>query len=216
MKLLNTILQFIFPKRCVVCEKHDDQNLCTDCLKEVPQVRNKKSELVFSALPYRHPAVKYSLWEFKFKNNPSAFMKLLPLVHDVLIDELTERSIFNNFQNPLLVPIPLHKNRHKARGFNQSELIAYHIHKINPDIFDINETGLIRSKDTEPQAKIANRELRKKNIEGCFEVLKPNAFHNRNIILIDDITTTGSTLQEAMKVLKKSGARNVYAFTVAK
>lgn len=216
MNFLNTILQFLFPRRCVSCNIHHNESLCDDCVKKIPQVRNRKDEYIFSALPYRHPAVKYSLWEFKFKNNPHAFERLVPLVHDVLLDELGERNIFNNFQNPLLVPIPLHKNRHKARGFNQSEIIAFKLHTMSPNVFDLNETSLIRSKETAPQAKIANRGLRKKNISGCFEVVHPEVFHNRNIILVDDITTTGATLQEAMKVLKKSGARNVYAFTVAK
>ena len=102
------------------------------------------------------------------------------------------------------------------RGFNQSEIIALKLHSQSPDVFDFNSKGLVRPKETAPQAKIANRELRKKNISGCFEVIQSDVFHNRNIIVIDDITTTGSTLKEAMKVLKKSGARNVYAFTVAK
>lgn len=216
MNFLNTILQFLFPRKCVGCSTHHNESLCDDCVKKISHVRNKKDERIFSALPYRDTTVKYALWEFKFKNKPQAFERLLPLVHDVLLDELGERNIFNNFQNPLLVPIPLHKNRHKARGFNQSEIIAFHLYNMSPGVFDVNETSLIRSRETAPQAKIANRELRKKNISGCFEVIHPEVFHNRNIILIDDITTTGSTLEEAMKVLKKSGARNVYAFTVAK
>jgi ComF family protein len=216
MKIFSNLLQILFPRRCVVCRTQEPTSLCDDCLKEIPLVKNNKGGDIISVFPYRHPAVKYSIWEFKFKGNPDPILRLMPTIYDTLLDELTERHLFNNFQKPLLVPIPLHPERHKARGFNQAEQIAHELFKKNPEVFDINEDGLIRNTNTQPQAKIANRQQRRDNVRGCFEVIDPESFYNRNIILVDDITTTGSTLKEAIEVLNKAGARNVYAFTVAK
>lgn len=215
MKIWRTILQILFPKRCLVCKGHNDIGLCDDCLSSVPFHKNNKHHHIISVFPYKNDAVKYSLWEFKFKGDFGPLSRLLDPLYEVLLDEMSERNLFNNFQNPILVPIPLHKNRHRARGFNQSEIIAYELYLRNPKLFDFNETGLIREKETPPQAKISNKMMRLKNVIDCFSVVDTEAFHNRNIILVDDITTTGATLEEAIKVLKRSGARNVYAFTVA-
>lgn len=197
------------------CRVQHEKNLCDICLKKIPNLHIQKSKTIISAFPYRNNLVKYALWEFKFNGNGDALSRLIPTAYDILIDDLTEKNLFNNFQKPLLVPIPLHKNRHRARGFNQSEHIAYEFYKINPEIFEIEETSLFRKKETLPQAKITNRNERQKNVSQCFEVSNPNVFHNRNIIVIDDITTTGATIEEAMRTLKKAGARNVYGFTIA-
>lgn len=215
MNFFRNILQILFPKRCLSCRVHNSDGLCQDCAESIPFHRNQKNHHTISVFSYKNPLVKYTLWECKFNGDFGPLSKLLPRIHDVVVDELSEKNLFNNFQNPVLVPIPLHPKRHKARGFNQSELIAHALYQTNPNIFDFNETGLVRARETSPQAKIADRKLRLKNVEHCFEVIQPELFHNKNIILVDDITTTGATLEEAMKVLKQAGARNVYAVTVA-
>jgi competence protein ComFC len=215
MKIIRAILQILFPKRCILCRTQDERGFCDECFGTIPEIKQQKYKDIISVFPYKHDGVKYSIWEFKFKGNFEPLSRLIDPLYEVMLDEVSERNLFNNFQNPILVPIPLHKNRHRSRGFNQSEIIAYELYLKNPTIFDFEERALVRSKETAPQAKIADRKTRMKNIEGCFEVVNPHVFYNKNIILIDDVTTTGATLEEAMKVLKKSGARNVYAFTIA-
>lgn len=81
--------------------------------------------------------------------------------------------------------------------------------------FQLEKNILIKSKETEHQAKIENRAQRLKNIAGSFAVQNTSLIQNRNIILFDDITTTGATLSEARKVLKEAGARKIIAFTLA-
>ena len=120
MKIFSKLLQILYPRRCVVCRIQEPLSLCDDCLKEIPLVKNSKGSDIISVFPYRHPGVRYSIWEFKFKGNPDPILRLLPVIYDTLLDELTERHLFNNFQKPLLVPIPLHKDRHKARGYRSS------------------------------------------------------------------------------------------------
>jgi competence protein ComFC len=215
MNFFSSILELLFPKRCISCNNKNEQGLCLKCITSIPLHANNTNKTVVSVFPYRHPVVKKIIWEFKFNGDFEPLSKLMDKVHDVLIDELSDKNIFNNFQNPLLVPIPLHINRRKARGFNQSEIIARELCKRNKILFDLEEKSLIRERETESQAKITHRKERFKNIHNCFKVTNPQRFHNRNIILIDDITTTGATLEEATKVLKRAGARNVYACTIA-
>ena len=120
-----------------------------------------------------------------------------------------------NFRDPVIIPIPLAKKRMHERGFNQSLLISKKISKLSSGNLILEKDVLIKPKDTEHQARIENRNERLKNIVGSFRVINEEKIKNRNIILIDDVTTTGATLGEAKKVLKQAGARKVIAFTVA-
>ncbi|MDO8536841.1 MAG: ComF family protein [bacterium] len=117
-------------------------------------------------------------------------------------------------QKFVVVPIPLSGTRLRERGFNQSELVA----KIFADHFNLAlETKLLlRVKNTKPQSETRNLVERKENIKECFAVITPEYLRGKNIILIDDVTTSGATLFEAAKVLKSAGVRKILALTVAK
>jgi len=121
-------------------------------------------------------------------------------------------EIFLNFEKALVIPSPLHKKRLKWRGFNQSEKIAVELaRKLN---LAINSNNLIKIKNNKPQAKL-NEIDRKLNIIGNFS-WQGEKLDNKNIILIDDVATTGSTLNECAKVLKNNGAGNVWGVVIAK
>lgn len=111
-----------------------------------------------------------------------------------------------------IVPVPLHKSRQREREFNQAELLAQQIagefnKKIASDI-------LIRSKATKTQTELTP-EARRKNVEMSFLVTKPDLIKNTNLLLIDDVLTTGSTSNEAAKSLKEAGAKIVLLMTLA-
>ena len=110
----------------------------------------------------------------------------------------------------LIVPVPLHSRRKRKRGFNQAEIVA----KVLSENTEIAmEAGAVkRIKATIPQKDLGDKG-RKRNIRGAFTVQKN--VKGENIVLIDDIYTTGSTLDEAARVLKKAGAENVYFLTVS-
>jgi len=111
------------------------------------------------------------------------------------------------------VPIPLYKIRHRTRGFNQAELLAKEIANYYNLPLEINL--LKRIIPTEPQANIKDDEKRKTNIKEVFNV-GPAAVQGKNIILIDDVSTTGATLTEAGKILKNNGANKVWGLVVAR
>jgi len=133
-----------------------------------------------------------------------------------IADELAENYIFRvikypiiNKKNMLLVPIPLHKSRLRWRGFNQSELLGKLI--ANKLGWDFEPTLLKRIKNTQPQTTLKG-ESRKRNILGAFMV--SGEVKKQPIVLFDDVSTTGSTLKEASKALKRKGAIKVYAMTL--
>lgn len=115
----------------------------------------------------------------------------------------------------LIIPVPLHKKRFNERGFNQSEIIARLVFE-NLDnrqaIFD--KTNLIRQKNTAQQARL-NKKQRFENIKDAF-VWRGNNLDGYNIILVDDVYTTGATMQACAQVLKQYGANNVYGLTLAR
>lgn len=117
-----------------------------------------------------------------------------------------------NFKENLIMPVPLAKKRLRWRGFNQSELLAERFAVYYN--LEINKSSLIRLKHKKPQAKLSEKE-RLENVKNCFAWQGDN-LNGRNIILIDDVATTGSTLNQCAKVLKAAGAGEVWGLAVAK
>jgi ComF family protein len=112
-----------------------------------------------------------------------------------------------------VVPIPLHKRRLRERGFNQAELIAA---PVAGYIKKPLEIGVLSRRASRPQVKVQKRSARKKNARGLFTIQNDEPIFARNVLLVDDVTTTGATLEEAAKVLLSSGARSVGALVLAK
>jgi ComF family protein len=112
----------------------------------------------------------------------------------------------------MIVPVPLHAGRLKERCFNQSLLIARELSRIisSPLLYD----RLKRNRDTGQQVGLKAIE-RKKNVSGAFTLIEPELFRGKKVLLVDDVITTGATLNECSKVLKRAGA-DVIALTVAR
>jgi ComF family protein len=142
---------------------------------------------------------------------------------------MTKAFLDNGLPLPdLVVPIPLHKRRLRWRGFNQSELLANYISEnLTPgmEIPVLNDI-LIRKKHTTPQMQVKKYSERKENIKDAFEIYpvksaggsaeKFKRIKNKNILLVDDVATTGATLNECAKTLKQSGAKKVFALVLAR
>lgn len=118
----------------------------------------------------------------------------------------------NEQQIDFFVPIPLHENKQRSRGFNQAELLSLELTRH----FDIPTVSglLFRIKETHQQFDLPRNE-RFKNIKGAFEVKGANFLSGKNILLIDDIYTTGSTVAECTRVLKEAGASKIYVLTLS-
>jgi ComF family protein len=118
---------------------------------------------------------------------------------------------------PLVMPVPLHASKMRQRGFNQSELIGRALLKLRPAALEmkLNTTALVRNRATESQTGLTPPQ-RRENIRGAFKVVRRNEVSGRDILLIDDVFTTGTTASECARVLRRAGANRVFVATVAR
>jgi ComF family protein len=228
-KIKKLFLDFIFPVECLGCGK-ENVWLCQDCLSSIP-FKSEQSCLFCrepneNGLTCRTCLEKFFLDGCLSAGNYSNRLlakiiktckynfagDLIPFLGDFIVSFLEKptRKKFNITEEIFFLPIPLHKKRLNWRGFNQAEILTdVLLKKINAQILP----GLIRIKNNSPQAKL-NEEKRKNNITGCFS-WQGGPLKGKTLVLVDDVATTGATLNEAAKVLKKSGAKKVFAITAA-
>ncbi len=196
---------------CPVCENAltNKGSLCPTCREK----RKSHIDSLIAAVSYEDPLVKKLVHNFKYRFISDISQPLAKLI--------TKALIRNDFILPdLIIPVPLHPRRLRWRGFNQSFLLAKHISKeiapfLNIQIFNILE----RKKYNQPQMQIRAYQERLRNVRNIFGLKKEadvNLIKNKNILLIDDIATTGATLEECAKVLKSAGARKVFAAVLAR
>jgi competence protein ComFC len=215
MSFLDTILNIFFPIKCISCGS-PGMDLCLKCISESPGAERESEEWIFPLFDYRHPSIKNAIWVLKYKGKKKLSGIFAEAMYGRILEELSDLSVMENFREPLLVPIPLSRKRRRERGYNQAELICEELMKLDNSVnFNLEKNVLIKINDRKHQAHIENRTERLKNIVGSFTVKNEERIKNRNIILIDDVTTTGATLKEARKILKSSGAKKIIAFTVA-
>lgn len=211
------IIDLLFPVYCIACGK-EGASFCIACRRKIPVHGNFEHNGIFFLWGYRHPQVRKALLALKYKNKRSLAEDIADSLYDTLLEQLSEKSLFlnPNFPEPyILIPIPLSKQRFKNRGYNQAELLARTLFQKDKTFFVFETSVLYKTKDTEAQVSVKDRVRRLKNIQHAFSVQNPERIRGKNILLIDDITTTGATLEEARRVLLKAGARIVYGVAVA-
>lgn len=190
---------------CLVCNKPAIDGLTH------PGCKSKYSiDGAFCAGAYKG-IVKKLIYNFKYKPYLSDLKKFLV---ELFYESLIQQEIFQRAyrSKPILVPIPLHSNRLKKRGYNHAELLAEGLsEKFNLKIQNI----LRRTKETKSQFGLKLKD-RKENLKDVFSLSTKCKIFNKNVFLVDDILTTGSTLLEAAKILKKSGAKRVWGITLAR
>jgi ComF family protein len=162
---------------------------------------------ITSLYAYKDPHVHHAIWELKYRGN----REVATIFGKILAKKIREQDI----KEALIIPLPLSKERRKERGWNQSELLGQALVDNNPTLrlqLDILE----KIRHTIPQTKL-NRKERLENLKNCFAVTphKQAEVFQKNIILLDDVCTTGSTISEARNTLLQAGAKNVIGFTVA-
>lgn len=208
------ILDLLFPKFCINCGK-EGSYLCEDCfslidISERQVLGDHIGPPLHWATSYDNFIVKKLINQFKYEPYIKELAKPLSSLIVAHLINLNKQSSFQDF---ILVPIPLHKKKLKKRGFNQANEIAKELSKfLKISVFsDI----LIKIKQTPSQTEL-KKEQREKNIKGAFLCQKPEFIQARKILLVDDIYTTGSTLEECARALQSAGAKQVWGVVVAR
>lgn len=234
-RFIQAILDAVYPPRCFVCGEWTDRiidSLCDKCRNGFNRIGHPMCTICgrpFESAPNDHPCgecitdepyfdmhrtagyyegtLRDAILKFKFNGRTSLAKSFADMAMD------TFESEFSQFEIDSIAPVPLHPKRLRWRGFNQSLLIARRIGKQN-NIF-IDYESLRRIRQTTPQARLTTAQ-RLENVKGAFAVSRPQFVEGRNILLVDDVSTTGATLHECSKTLMKSGAAKVYCLTVAR
>lgn len=207
-------LDLLFPSFCVICGQ-EGNFLCGDCavkiaIKRVPTKipGAPKVKIAYIAVEYRDPPIAELIMRLKYKGAK----EISGILAGFIISHL-ELVQFDASKECLIMPVPLHKKRLAKRGFNQSELIA---RKISEQLnIPLKTNALRRIKNTTPQTEVAQREKRRENVKNAFSCTLPEKVKNKTVILVDDVTTTGATINECARALRQAGAKTVIAFIAA-
>ncbi len=233
-------VNIFFPKECIVCGDAGEWicgncfnsidfkplNLCSFCegfsfLGRTCKKCKKDNYLdgVFSFNSYNNLILKKIIHTYKY-NNVKTFGDKLSLFLAIVLKNIEKAQAINAIpiivdQKTLFLSVPLHNKRLRYRGFDQVELLLNNL--VLSGVVDSNKVGrgLIRDKYTRPQVKVENKKERLKNLRNAFKYEGGN-IKGLKIILIDDVSTTGTTFNECAKVLKLAGARKVYGVCVAR
>ena len=212
--LLQKLLNLIFPPNTL--ELTLESTTISD-ISEFMHIQNKAN--IVSLLPYKEPLIRALVHTAKFKNNQHSAELLGKVLADYLLSELSDQELFASAGSGqiFLVPIPLSSQRRRERGFNQSECICQVAQQQLPEHLSVLNL-LTRPHHRPPQTRASSRTERIKNIKGVFAInqavarsLSPQI----PIFIIDDVTTTGATLKEAIKTITESGFTNVSAIALA-
>ena len=215
MKILNRALDLIFPPICGFCEKIDKNYICNDCIKIVNTIAVNKQDT------YNNKFFKKHLYIFQYEDIIREKLLKFKFENKSYLHRTFAEAILNNKENikfieqyDYLIPVPIHKKRKKHRGYNQSELIASTISEEVKNI-KLKNNIIKKYKNIIPQSSL-NKEQRVKNIINVYKITNKNIIKNKKILLLDDIYTTGSTVNECGRILIEGGCKEVGIITISK
>lgn len=232
MRIKDSLLDLIYPKRCPFCgliRPYMGTEACEPCLEKLKPVRapfcfkcgktvesdeisycfdcikvQKTFERGFPTFLYEEP-IKKSLYDFKYKNQRS----YASFFGAAMVARYGDR--YRSLGIDGIIPVPVHPNKRRKRGYNQAELLAKELGKrIEVPVFS---RYILRTTDTSPQKELDNK-LRMKNLRNAFKIGE-NTIKLKKVLLVDDIYTTGATIEACTQILKSYGIEKVYYTSVA-
>lgn len=211
---LKSLIDFIFPQKCSGCGR-EDVILCEQCLGDISADVPVHDESGFYLFDYKNPITQNIVWNIKYAGDKNLAKLIGEILYDSSLEYISEElSYLPGTDSVLVVPIPASSRRTRKTGFNHATLIAKSYCENCDFVFE--DKVLIKIRDNKPQAKINDRKQRFKNVAGVFEISDSEKVRDKFVILIDDVKTTGATLEEATKVLTNAGAKKVVSITVAR
>lgn len=203
-------LEIIYPREsyCIICGKEECNGICDSCrssIKQIDYVDSSKNEIFINSYGYYGGVLKKLILRLKYHNDFMAG----DILAELLEEYIRENIKYNNYA---ISYIPMSKKSRKKRGFNQCEYISK---KVAYNLSIRNVSVLYKCKETKEQKRLLRQE-RFENIKDAFNIYEEKIKGIENIILIDDVATTGATMIEAYKILKKYGIKQIKLLTLAK
>ena len=219
IEILEQILKLIYPPVCSICGKLNKKALCNKCKIKLDKEFNyqtddysEDSEKNFAQHHYffqYKDLIRSQILALKFHEKPYIYQTMSYFLEN-------KRKSFENLKKyDIITIVPVSKEREKTRGYNQSELIAKEISKML--LIKFCKNILYKTKDTLPQSTL-NKEQREQNVIGVYTAQNIEKIINKTVLIIDDIYTTGNTVNECAKVLVRKGIsrNNIGVLTIAK
>ncbi len=210
--LFRLLVDILFPLRCLSCRVRGVR-LCTSCLADIHHAGPTELPWCLSVFPYKHPHIRKSLWELKYKHRKVVAQDFGRSLADITLELMTDIHHFVPDQY-VLIPIPLSPIRERERGYNQAFLLAEALTSHLPNL-RLEKNILKKKNGRDRQAHISKKGKRLENMCGVFYADSKKDMKQKTFILIDDVTTSGATLIDARRALRKAGAVHIYAVTVA-
>lgn len=207
-------LNLCYPNVCGVCEKINNNYICNKCNIKIKQYKKSNIDNIDNKSFNTHAyifiydgIIRKKIIKYKFLNAPYLYY----FFANIILDDLKLIEYIKQFD--IIIPVPLHKKRRKKRGYNQSELIAKELSKkLN---IQLHRNILYKYINNPPQSSL-NQEERKHNIKNAYILKNKKLINNKNILVFDDIYTTGNTVNECSKLLKSAKVNNIGVLTIAK
>lgn len=214
-EIIKYVINLIYPNVCGICDKLCDDDICKKCEIKLNNISKIKIDRYTNKYFKKHlyifkyeGIIKERLIKYKFNEKNyiyKAFVKFM----------LKNKKICDFFKNyDIIIPVPIHTKRRMERGYNQSALIAKEISKEIQKI-DYLEDVLIKKINNKPQST-KNKSERKNNVIGAYYMKNKEKINNKKILLLDDIYTTGNTVNECCKILKSANPKCIDVITIAK
>ncbi len=210
MNFLNNVFLFIFTPNCEICGKIAKSYICNNCLKNIeedPQIVKYNSNIHCYTFKYEG-LIREKILQYKFFNKPY----LYKMFSEFFVKNEKVCGFLKNYD--IIISVPMTKRKIAQRGYNQAELIAKEIAK-NVANLKLEKDILIKVKETKAQSTL-NKNERLENVKNVYKVQNEQKIKEKNILLFDDIYTTGATCHECIKTLKLAGAKTVGILTIAK
>ena len=184
-------------------------------IQTLPRASNEHS-YIFSIFHYKNSQTKKLIWNIKYKGDRKLTNAVARIMYDYILEDIGEKISLYNFEKPIVIPLPATQRRLREHGFNQCERIVRVLESIDKNnSFGVEYNVLVKIRETQSQAHTKGRTARLANLKNSFGIYSLEKIKGRNIILVDDVWTTGATIEEARAELLKAGVRKVVAYTVA-
>lgn len=210
-KILEKILGIFIPEETKLDRLLSLEPAISYNLLPKSNLRQKNATALFD---YQNKLVQLLIKSLKFKNNPRVRKFLAQIISDELLPDFADRKLFSG-RNPILIPIPMSPKEERERGFNPCLELTKEIRATSRGEIEINLDCLRKIRETERQIKLS-RSMRLQNLKNAMQVFdSQNKIRDRDIIVLDDLYTTGSTFAEARRALLAGRARSVTGLFLA-